>query len=384
MTNRIKDLLVRGLEEEVYPGAVLLVARGEDIVFFRNVGNRALIPKPLPMEKETIFDLASLTKPLGTTLAIMKLVDEGLLDLDKAISSLIKPFPWKDKADITPRLLLNHCAGFADWKPFYLNLIRLPSEERKPAVRRLIMEGPLSSEPKSVSLYSDLGFMLLEWIIEVVAGQDVSSFLDAAFYHPLGLKTLYLDTIARGPAHRKESYAATEECPWRKEIIQGHVHDENAYALGGYSGHAGLFGTALDIFALTNMLLSAYHGDGTALIKREIARTFLSRQGLVPNSTWALGWDTPSERGSSSGNYFSSSSVGHTGFTGTSVWIDLEKNVMVIFLTNRVHPSRSNEGIKGFRPELHNLIMRELGYCYCPFGLISFQLSLLDIFMNIV
>lgn len=356
--------LEEGLEEKVYPGAVLIVARDSEVLFFHNVGNRAVTPKLLPMEKDTIFDLASLTKPLATTLAVMKLVDDALLDLDAPILSLIQPFPWKDKARITPRLLLNHSSGLADWKTFYLVLIKLPPEERKPTVRRLIMEGPLSCEPKSLSLYSDLGFMLLEWIIEIASGHDFSSFLDAALYRPLGLKTLYLDTIDREPPPTRDSYAATEDCPWRKEIMQGHVHDENAYALGGHSGHAGLFGTAFDVFTLTNMVLSAYHGDGTALSKREIARTFLSRQELVPNSTWALGWDTPSERGSSSGNYFSASSVGHTGFTGTSVWIDLERRVTVVFLTNRVHPSRSNEKIKDFRPELHNLIMRELGYGY--------------------
>jgi len=363
MVNEIKDLLISGLKRKVYPGAVLLVAHGKDIVCFLNVGNRAVIPKLLPMEKETIFDLASLTKPLATTLAVMKLVDDALLDLDAPISSLIHPFPWKDKADITPRLLLNHCAGFADWKPFYRKLIKLPLEERKPAVRRLIMEGPLSSEPKSVSLYSDLGFMLLEWIIEIASGQDFSSFLDAALYRPLGLQTVYLDTIDRGPAYAGDSYAATEDCPWRKEILQGHVHDENAHALGGHSGHAGLFGTALDIFALTTTLIKIYHGDSAGPLKTETVRTFFSRQEIAPDSSWALGWDTPSGQNSSSGNYFSTSSVGHTGFTGTSVWIDLRKNITVLFLTNRVHPSRSNEKIKDFRPKLHNLIMRELGYC---------------------
>jgi CubicO group peptidase (beta-lactamase class C family) len=362
MTDKIKDLLKRGLREKVYPGAVLLVARGEDIVSFHNVGNRALIPEPLPMEKETSFDLASLTKPLGTTLAIMKLVDEDLLGPDIAISSFIKPFPWKDKADITPRLLLNHSAGLADWKPFYLELIKHPIEERKPTLRRLIMEEPLHDAPKKVSLYSDLGFMLLEWIIEIIAGQDLSSFLNSALYHPLGLENLYLDHITGGRRHEKELYAATEYCPWRAEIIQGHVHDENAYALGGYSGHAGLFGKALDLFALTNTLVKIYHGSCAGLLKTETVRRFFSRQGIVPGSTWALGWDTPSGKNSSSGKYFSSNSIGHTGFTGTSVWIDLEKNITVILLTNRIHPNRSNEKIKGFRPKLHNLIMQEFGH----------------------
>ena len=362
MANKITEILKRGLKEKVYPGAVLLIAREEDIVFFHNMGNRTLSPRSLPMEKETIFDLASLTKPLATTLAAMKLVEENLLDLDEPISSLIDPFPWRDKLDITPRLLLNHSSGLPDWKPYYLEMRKLPIKERKPAVRRMIMEETLIEEPKTVSLYSDLGFMILEWIIEVITGKDLSSFLDNTFYKPLGLKHLYLDHINRDAVNEKELCAATEDCPWRKEIIQGHVHDENACALGGYSGHAGLFGTAQDIFTLTTALVNIYHGDSTGLLKSKTVRTFLSRQGIIPGSTWALGWDTPSKNNSSSGNWFSSNSIGHTGFTGASIWIDLKKNITVIFLTNRIHPTRSNEKIKEFRPELHNLIMRKFGY----------------------
>jgi CubicO group peptidase (beta-lactamase class C family) len=362
MSDRINDLLVSGLEQGVYPGAVLLVAQGGEVVFFRAVGNRVVVPERLPMEKDTIFDLASLTKPLATTMAVMKLVDENLLDLDAPLSSLIQPFPWHDKSLLSPRLLLNHSSGLSDWRPFYRELTRLPLEERKPAVRRLIMEEPLSSEPKTVSLYSDLGFMLLEWMVEIITGTDLSAFLETTLYQPLGLRILYLDHIASNRTRTKELYAATEDCPWRKGIVQGHVHDENAFALGGYSGHAGLFGTAKDIFSLTSMLVNLYHGERSALLKEETARTFLSRQELVPGATWALGWDTPSRGNSSSGNYFDPKSIGHTGFTGTSVWIDLEKNITAIFLTNRVHPSRSNEKIKGFRPELHDLMMREFGY----------------------
>jgi len=359
MTNKITEILKRGLKEKIYPGAVLLTAKEENIVFFDTVGNRTLRPQSLPMEKETIFDLASLTKPLATTLAAMKLEEDNLLDLDQSISSLIEPFPWKDKVDITPRLLLNHSSGLADWKPYYLELIQLPINKRKPVVRRLIMKESLYEKPHTVSLYSDLGFIVLEWIIEIMTGNNLSSFLETAFYQPLGLKTLHLDTVSRGPMNEKGLYAATEDCPWRKEIMQGHVHDENAYALGGYSGHAGLFGTAHDIFTLTTVLVNIYHGYNSGLLKSKTVRTFLSRQEIVPGSTWALGWDTPSKNNSTSGNYFSSISIGHTGFTGTSIWIDLEKNITVIFLTNRIHPSRSNEKIKEFRPELHNLIMRD-------------------------
>ena len=361
MRDSIRDLLENGLREEVYPGAVLIVAQGKQIVSLLNIGNRALVPKHLPMEKETIFDLASLTKPLGTALACLKLVDQGLLDLDTAISDFIEPFPWKDKVGLSTRLLLNHSAGLAHWKPFYRELMRYPVEERKPLVRRLIMEEPLLEAPKSVSLYSDLGFMLLEWIVEVIAEQDLSSFLDAAFYQPLGLETLYLDhvTIAR---YKKERFAATEYCAWRRQIVQGHVHDENAHALGGYSGHAGLFGTAQDVLTVASTLVGIHGGAASELLSPETVRTLFSRQSIVEGSTFALGWDTPGGENPSCGVLFSSNSVGHTGFTGTSLWIDLDKNITVIFLTNRVHPTRSNEKIREFRPKLHNLIMREFGY----------------------
>lgn len=362
MPDTLTELLVKGVEEKVYPGAVLLVARGEEVLSFHNLGQRTLTPKALPMEKETIFDLASLTKPLSTALAIMKLVDQGLLGLDTPLSSIITPFPWSDKGDLTVRLLLTHATGLPAWKPFYQELLRYPLEERKPAVRRLIMEEPLCEEPKRVSQYSDLGFMLLEWIIEITAGQDLSSYLQSTFYTPLGLRTMYLDEINRDGPLEKELFAATEYCPWRMEVIQGHVHDENAYALGGYSGHAGLFGTAGDIFTLTAILVKIYNGCSSGLLKTETVRAFFARQGIVPGSIWALGWDTPSDENSSSGSYFSHKSVGHTGFTGTSVWIDLQRGITVIFLANRIHPSRSNEKIRQFRPQLHNLIMHEFAY----------------------
>ena len=362
MSDKIIKFLNNGFKQGVYPGAVLLVSKGHDIVFFFNTGNRAQTPNPLPMEKDTIFDLASLTKPLATTLAIMKLVNDGMLDLDVPIPSIIKPFPWKDKSDITVRLLLNHSSGIKDWRPFYLQLIKHPQQERKSIIRRLIMEEPLVNRPKKVSLYSDLGFMLLEWIIEIISGRNLSSYLNDVFFRFLGLKNMYLDNTCEDNGHKKKLCAATENCPWRGEVIQGHVHDENAYALGGYSGHAGLFGTAQDILILINELIKVYHGNRTELLNAEIVRAFFTRQDIVSGSTWALGWDTPSTKDSSSGNYFSLNSIGHLGFTGTSVWIDLERHITVIFLTNRIHPKRTNEKIRDFRPKIHDLVMSEFAY----------------------
>jgi CubicO group peptidase (beta-lactamase class C family) len=162
------------------------------------------------------------------------------------------------------------------------------------------------------------------------------------------------------PRYPAEQYAATEDCPWRGRVLRGVVHDDNAYALGGYSGHAGLFGTVLDCYAVVNLLREHYRGLREDYLKASTVRAFFTRQDIVIGSTWALGWDTPSKTGSSAGRYFSQKSVGHLGFTGTSLWMDLEKDVIVILLTNRVHPARANEEIKAFRPQLHDAIMKAL------------------------
>ena len=362
MSEKIIKLLNNGLRQGVYPGAVLLVSKKQEVVFFSSVGYRSRMPEILPMKKDTVFDLASLTKPLATTVAIMKLVNDGVLDLDTPIPSIVTPFPWKDKMDITVRLLLNHSSGLKDWKPFYLELLKNPLKERKPILRRLIMEAPLVSSPKKVSMYSDLGFMILEWIIEIISGKNLGSYLNEEFYHLLALKNMYFDNISETVGYKKRACAATEDCAWRGGVIQGHVHDETAYVLGGYSGHAGLFGTAQDIFTVINELLKMYYGISNGLLKENVLRTFFTRQNLIPESTWALGWDTPSLKNSSSGNYFSQNSIGHLGFTGTSVWIDLERYICVIFLTNRIHPDRKNEMIRVFRPEIHNLVMNEFAH----------------------
>ncbi|KPK19544.1 MAG: hypothetical protein AMK69_24210, partial [Nitrospira bacterium SG8_3] len=159
--------------------------------------------------------------------------------------------------------------------------------------------------------------------------------------------------------------AATQDCPWRKRVIQGEVDDENAWALGGYSGHAGLFGPAEEVHVIVNLLREHYLGMRDDYLKPETVRTFFTRQDMVEGSDWCLGWDSRAEENSSAGRYFSRNSVGHTGFTGTSVWMDLDRDIVVVLLTNRVHPARENEKIKTFRPVLHDLIMEELGLNKC-------------------
>jgi CubicO group peptidase (beta-lactamase class C family) len=424
--HRIIEVLQRGLEGGVFPGAVALVRRGGKIVFFEHVGHRSLMPEPMPMAKDTIFDLASLTKVFATVPTIMKLVDQGRIALDDPLSKLIPSAKLSDKKELTLRLLLTHSAGLIDWKPFYEKLRDEPLKERKRLLRQWIVEEPFAYEPGKGSLYSDLGFMLLEWVIEEKTGESLPEFVEKHFYGPLGLKRTFfspsplspparggedkgrgdnpprppftkgekdplpqplpreegrtLDSrsrFSRGQAsfsgsdkplfasnernYSKEEFAATEDCPWRKRVLQGEVHDDNAWTLGGYSGHAGLFSTAEEIYVIAEMFREHYLGERNDFFKPGTVREFFRRQDIVKGSDWALGWDTRALEGSSAGKYFSRDSVGHTGFTGTSIWMDLEKDVIAILLTNRVHPKRDNDKIKQFRPVFHDTVMEELG-----------------------
>jgi CubicO group peptidase (beta-lactamase class C family) len=357
--DRIESLLADGLQEAVYPGTVLVVARGGEVLFEKAAGYRILIPRKAPMQKDTIFDLASLTKPMATAVAVMVLIDHGKLDLDEPLETLLSQELPRDKKRLTPRWLLSHSAGLADWNSFYLGLESIRPEERKQMLRKWIMDMPLVYPPGKGVLYSDLGFMVLEWIVEKKSGLPLPRFLDRHVYGPLHLgRTLF---ATRPTGFGEEAFAATEDCPWRKRVILGEVHDENAFVVGGYSGHAGLFGSAADVYRMVNHLWEHYVGARRDIFSPETVKRFFTRQNLVEESTFALGWDTPSAKGSSAGRYFSSKSVGHLGFTGTSVWMDLEKDILVVFLTNRIHPSRDNEKIRQFRPRLHDAIMEELG-----------------------
>ncbi len=361
ISENIKEILEQELLEGAFPGAVLLVAKGGEIVLHQEAGFRSMRPKQEPMTRETIFDLASLTKPLATTLAIMKLVDQEKIYLDQSLSEIIKSGYLKEKGSLTPRLLLNHSAGFVAWKPLYSYLVKEKVGERRSTLRRRILKESLVYSPGKECLYSDWGFMILEWIIEEVSGMPMHRFLDDHFYGPMSLKKTFIYSGELPPGLEKGMFAATKDCPLRNRIIRGEVEDDVAYALGGYSGHAGLFASAEELYFLVALLRDHYYGKRDDFLSPEVVREFFHRQDIVEGCMWALGWDTPSPENSSSGRYFSPKSVGHLGFTGTSVWMDLEKDVIVVFLTNRTLTADDNEKIKAFRPRLHDLIMDELG-----------------------
>lgn len=340
------------IAKKIFPGGVLLTAEEGNITFFEAYGMRNLFTRDR-MTRETIFDLASLTKPLATALAVMKLMELNRVTLDTNLGQLLPEASQDEKQSITLEHLLTHSAGFPAYRPYYLRLSNLPDPERKPGIRALLAKEALAYPPGQGVLYSDLGFMVLEWVIERAAGMTLDVFLQQMIYTPLGVSAPFFIDISI-PINK--DFAATEFCPWRNILLEGRVHDENAYVSGGVQGHAGLFGTAGDVYHLLKELLSVFHGHpASGIFKQDLAALFFSP---CKNTGRSLGFDRPSPVGSSCGNYFSPDTIGHLGFTGTSFWVDLKQAQMVILLTNRIHPSRNNLKIKKFRPELHDAVMK--------------------------
>lgn len=360
---RILQLLLEAVAGGVFPGAVLLVARHKKTLFCEAVGNGAGLPAPRLMTSQTRFDLASLTKPLATALTVLCLVSQEKLQLDDSLAELLPStnIP-QDKKEITLRQLLCHCSGLPAWKPYYLSLQTLPLKDRKPSLRQMILQEPLDSSPGTVTTYSDLGFLLIEWILEQISGQNLHHFTRQNIFGHLGCATPAFLPLDRGSVQDPYEFADTEYCSWRARTLSGQVHDENAYVLGGVAGHAGLFGTASEVKCVLDAILDTFStGNTSAPWSKERLSEFLRPARLDPASTWALGFDTPGSSNSSAGHHFSAETVGHLGFTGTSFWLDLQREMAVILLTNRIHPSRDNEKIKDFRPLLHDTVMEEYG-----------------------
>jgi CubicO group peptidase (beta-lactamase class C family) len=346
-----------GVDRGVFPGAVLQVVVGRQTVFSRAYGWADLFGGR-SMTLETLFDLASLTKPLATVPAVMHLVDRGVLDLDQPCGDILPDVPATDKQAITVRQLLNHSSGLPPWRPFFMRLRNMPMIDRMKLMRRWILAEPLAFRPGRSSDYSDLGYMLLQWIVETASGQRLDQLAARKIYAALGIDDLFFND-ATSPVAAPHRYAATQFCPWRNRLIVGQVDDDNAYITGGVGGHAGLFGTADAVCRLLKALLAADRGDGDhPVFNPELVPVFFE---APPHQRWALGFDTPAPQGSSAGRYFPAQSVGHLGFTGTSFWMHRSGGIIVVLLTNRVHPWRFNPGIKAFRPRLHNTVMRALG-----------------------
>ena len=366
--NAFQEAVTQG----VFPGAVVLVSKEQQIVYEQAFGSRSLLPDKSPLRLETIYDVASLTKPMATTVAIMLLVREKKIRLDDQLTRVIPMFGVLGKSLATFRHLLSHSSGLPAWKPFYEEIIKneksgrinfVASRAAKSFVFEQIHREKSLAAPGSQSLYSDLGFMILGEAVETLTGNTLDRFCQERIFKPMGLRSTGFVDLTQLRTHRlqpvEEMIAPTENCPWRKKILCGEVHDDNAYAMGGVAGHAGLFSSARDIHSFLVRLDQCLHGKDNFL-PQALVEEFLTTVRTPSQSSFALGWDTPTPGQSASGSLFSPRSVGHLGFTGCSIWWDLEKNCHVVLLTNRIHPSRKNEKIKDFRPQIHDLIMKAL------------------------
>ena len=313
-----------------------------------------------PVDESTVYDLASLTKPLATALGILCLLKEGRLQLSESVADIFPQMQGELGRKISIQSLLSHSAGFPAHQPYYRELSGLPEEKRKEALLTLLAKEPQAYEPGSASIYSDLGFMLLGLIVEEKSGQGLAEFFQEKIAGPMGLaEKIFYGAV--GKQKRGKIYAPTEDCPLRKRVLCGEVSDENAHALGGVAGHAGLFGTIGGVLGMGVHLLDHWKGrEEHPNYRTSDLRRFLTRQD-IPGSTWGLGFDTPSANTSTGGRYLAPTSVGHLGFTGTSLWIDPTRELVMVLLSNRVHPSRENSRIKQFRPLFHETVMESIG-----------------------
>jgi CubicO group peptidase (beta-lactamase class C family) len=341
------------------PGAVLAVTHhGDRFVYGTGRLGQDEAARPGPT---TIYDLASLTKVVGLATAAMLAVDEGRLDLDAPVQRYVPTFLGTDKERVTIRMLLAHASGLPAWRPLFREV------GTRADAFALADSTPLDFAPGTAEVYSDLGAIVLTQALEAAYGERLDFVLDRHLFQPLGMtSTRYLP-----PAAWLERIAPTELDTWRGRVLRGEVHDENAALMDGVSGHAGLFGSAEDVLTFAEWILeqadrrTGGQADGRSdnqtktSDRPSVFREFTRRQNLVPGSSRALGWDTPST-GGSAGSLLSPTSFGHTGFTGTSLWIDPERHLAIALLSNRVNPTRENPRWAPVRAGIADLVMTTL------------------------
>lgn len=364
MTEIVNNTINDAVRSGVFPSAQILVAKKGDVILNGAYGNAAL---------STIFDIASLTKPISTTTLLIRLVAEDKLRLDDLLIHYVPECQCENKKAITIRHLLSHSSGLPAWQPYYQII---PTDDVGTLSGKLqIIDSscrePLVYQPGKKSIYSDIGFILLGEIIERLTKQPLNKLFDEYIARPLGLNNTFFvvgrqsSVVSKTPItddrRPTTSFAPTEHCPWRGKVIRGEVHDQNCYAMGGVAGHAGLFSTATEISKFITAFVESYKEPGKWLSQETVERFLPFRHGLAEcNSTWLLGWDRPEHINSQAGSHYSNKSIGHLGYTGCSMWIDLEKDFWIVLLTNRIHPTTTNEKIKSFRPMLYNMIYEEM------------------------
>jgi CubicO group peptidase (beta-lactamase class C family) len=360
---RAAEMLDRAVREGVAPGAALLVGRIDDVVFEHYAGTLAT-DDPQCVTAHTVYDLSSLTKPLATVALLALLVARRALSLDARVVARVPAFESDDarRVGITIRDLVAHASGLPAHRRYFERLaheqrVRTATRDAKRRIEAFATEEPLERDPLAAAVYSDVNFIVLGRIVEEACGTP----LDAAFENDvaarLGLRSVGFIDLEAPRADLAARAAPCGVCPWRGFRVRGAVQDENAWAMGGVAGHAGLFGTARDVHRLAAEHVRAHRGE-PSLFAHDVVREIWKKDGRVPDSTWAAGWDTPSPVRSTAGHFVSNEAVGHLGFTGTSLWIDLRRGAHVVLLTNRLEYARDNAAIRALRPRLHDAVFQ--------------------------
>lgn len=348
---KVDTVVNNAIADSAFPGAVVLVARNGIIALEKAYGRFMYDPSSTPMTTDAMFDLASVTKVIATTSAVMRLYDEGKIHLDDPIVKYIPQFGQNGKEHITIYNLMVHNSGLPAWRKFY-TFCNDPQ-----CVLDSVYATPLEYKTGDSTVYSDLGLITMGKLIEHVTGTTLDHYVDSVFFKPLGMA----NTMYNPPHSLLYRIVPTEvDSFWKKtyQPVHGRVHDENAATLGGVSGHAGLFSTAGDLVKILQMEMNGGVYNGTRYIERSTIKKFTSRQSS--QSTRGIGWDTRNVDGGFEGKYPSKKTFRHTGFTGTSVVVDPMNKIIVIFLTNRVYPTRANHKLFKVRPALHNAVYEAL------------------------
>ncbi|AAM71570.1 MAG TPA: D-alanyl-D-alanine carboxypeptidase [Chlorobaculum sp.] len=341
---KLDTLLNGAVHDSVFPGASLAVIYRGKTVYHKAFGRLTYDPQSAPADTTTIYDAASLTKAVVTTSIAMQLVERDSLDLHAPVARYLPGFACNGKERITIEQLMRHTSGLRP-HVFYAKTCRTPSD-----VFRAIEQDSLTYRPGSETKYSDLNFILLGRIIEKLTGQSLPANFHARFAAPLGMRS----TLFNPPAGLRTRIAPTApDTTWTLPTPRPLVNDQNAALLGGAAGHAGLFTTTGDLIKMVRMLMNGGEYHGHRYIQAKTVRMFL-RKTDAPR---ALGWDIITPGKSSAGTRFSANSWGHLGFTGTSIWVDPEKDLAVILLSNRVWPTEENKKIRTFRPLLHDTVV---------------------------
>ncbi len=351
----LDSFMKSAIEDSAWPGGVLLAAKGGNIFHHQGHGFHTY-DRNDPVRSSDIFDLASITKVIATTSAIMKLVDQNKINIDKPVVTYLPDFEGKkkkhkkQKSTITVKDLLSHSSGLPAFKQYY----------QMKKSRDLILESIYNTEPirmiGDTMIYSDVGAIILGELVEKVSGLSLNKFTDSLVFEPLGMSTTFFNP----PKEKIHRIVPTEIDP-NGNLIHGYVHDENAHSLGGVAGHAGLFSTAKDLAIFSQMMLNKGIYGWKRIFRQNTVELFTTRANMIPESSRCLGWDSPSGA-SSGGVYLSDASFGHGGYTGTTLWIDPENEIIVILLTNAVHPNRENKEPKYFdwRHRIHSAVYESL------------------------